>query len=79
MNCLVERCGACLTLGYQSVSRVCICDDPGSAVHHHSARKTRVNALMVLHRDRDTIYFGGAVSPRIVHAASSGQRTANAS
>ena len=28
-------------------------DDPGPAVHHHSARKTRVNALMVLHRIRE--------------------------
>jgi hypothetical protein len=26
---------------------------PGSAVHHHSASKTRVNALMVLHRIRE--------------------------
>jgi hypothetical protein len=31
-----------------------ICKGPGSAVHHHSASKTRVNALMVLHRIRDT-------------------------
>jgi len=31
-----------------------ICGDPGSAVHHHSASKTRVNALLVLHRIRGT-------------------------
>jgi len=29
-------------------------DDPGSAAHHHSARKTRVNALMVLRCARET-------------------------
>src|SRR5688572_4045309 len=29
-------------------------DGPGSAAHHHSARKTRVNALMVLRCARDT-------------------------
>jgi hypothetical protein len=28
--------------------------DPGSAVHRHSASKTRVNALMALHRIRET-------------------------
>jgi hypothetical protein len=31
-----------------------ICEGPGSAVHRHSASKTRVNALMALHRVRDT-------------------------
>jgi hypothetical protein len=30
-------------------------NDPGSAAHHHSARKTRVNALMVLRCARETI------------------------
>jgi hypothetical protein len=34
-----------------------VCNDPGSAAHHHSARKTRVNALMVLRCARET-YFG---------------------
>jgi hypothetical protein len=29
-------------------------DDPGSAVHRHSASKTRVTALMALHRIRET-------------------------
>jgi hypothetical protein len=29
-------------------------DDPGSAVHRRSASKTRVNALMALHRIRET-------------------------
>src|SRR5208282_3333602 len=29
-------------------------DDPGSAVHRHSASKTHVNALMALHRIRET-------------------------
>jgi hypothetical protein len=29
--------------------------DPGSAKQHHSASKTRVNALSVLHRVRDTM------------------------
>jgi hypothetical protein len=28
--------------------------DPGSAAHHHSSRKTRVNALVVLRRARET-------------------------
>src|SRR6516225_4825056 len=28
---------------------------PGSAAHHHSVSKTRVNALMVLRRVRDTV------------------------
>ena len=27
---------------------------PASAVHHHSASKTRVDALLVSHRARDT-------------------------
>jgi hypothetical protein len=31
-----------------------VCEGPGSAVQHHSASKTRVNALTVLHRIRDT-------------------------
>jgi hypothetical protein len=31
-----------------------VCDGPGSAVHRRSASKTRVNALMALHRIRDT-------------------------
>ncbi|HWX84646.1 MAG TPA: hypothetical protein VNZ48_13685 [Xanthobacteraceae bacterium] len=30
-------------------------NDPGSAAHHHSARKTRVNALMVLRCARETM------------------------
>jgi hypothetical protein len=29
-------------------------NDPGSAVHRHSASQTRVNALMALHRIRET-------------------------
>jgi hypothetical protein len=39
------------TSSEQRVRRAC--DDPGAAVHHQSARKTRVNALMVLHRIRE--------------------------
>src|SRR5579871_151895 len=35
------------------------CNDPGSAVHRHSASKTRVNALL-LHRIRETIRRGSA-------------------
>jgi hypothetical protein len=31
-----------------------VCDGPGSAVHHHSVAKTRVNALMALQRVRET-------------------------
>src|SRR4029077_4620765 len=31
-----------------------VCGVPGSALHHHSASKTRVNALMALHRIRET-------------------------
>jgi hypothetical protein len=31
-----------------------ICGDPGSAAHRHGASKTRVNALMALHRIRET-------------------------
>jgi limonene-1,2-epoxide hydrolase len=30
-----------------------VSNDPGSAAHHHDARKTRVNALSVLRRARD--------------------------
>ena len=41
-----------------SVTDAGACYGPGSAKHHaakgHSASKTRVNALMVLHRARDT-------------------------
>jgi hypothetical protein len=33
-----------------------VCEGPGSAVHRHSASKTRVNALMALHRVRDTTH-----------------------
>jgi hypothetical protein len=29
--------------------------DPGSAAHHHSASKTRVNALIVLRSVRGTV------------------------
>jgi hypothetical protein len=34
--------------------KLCVWNDPGSAVHRHSASKTRVNALMALHRNRET-------------------------
>jgi hypothetical protein len=34
------------------LSTLGVFDDPGSAAHHHSARKTRVNALLVLRRAR---------------------------
>jgi hypothetical protein len=36
-------------------TKLCVRDDPGSAAHHHSARRTRVNALLVMHRVRETI------------------------
>jgi hypothetical protein len=34
--------------------KLSVCEDPGSAAHHHSASKTRVNALMVLRCTRET-------------------------
>ncbi len=38
----------------RDLSKIGICYGPGSAAHHHSASKTRVNALMVLRCARDT-------------------------
>jgi hypothetical protein len=32
-------------------------DGPASSAHHQSASKTRVNALMVMHRMRDTTAY----------------------
>ena len=37
--------------------------DPGSAAYHHSALKTRVNALVVLRSIRGTHYALRAISP----------------
>src|SRR4029077_3206855 len=43
-------------------------NDPGSAAHHHSARQTRVNALMVLRCARETSLMAAA-RPLIRHRA----------
>jgi hypothetical protein len=33
-----------------------VSEGPGSAAHHHSASKTRVNALVALRRARETVH-----------------------